>query len=166
MAADNDLWSFAQRFYAEPGVAEACLGLQDDAGADVCLVLRLLHLAMRRRSVAVAAVAAMDAAARPWRESVIVPLRMVRRRLRQQPPGYPGAAALRSSVVAIEIEAERAQLAFLETAEVTTHNAATPGAAARTSFSAYCAVLGKPPDSMARLLTLFDACHSGQAASS
>jgi uncharacterized protein (TIGR02444 family) len=165
MAADTDLWSFAQHFYAEPGVAEACLALQDDAGADVCLVLRLLHLAMTRRSVAVAAISEMDAAARPWRESVIVPLRMVRRELRRNTPGYPGAAALRSAVAAIEIEAERLQLAFLDAADVTTHPAATPHAAAQTSFSAYCAVLSKPPDSMARLLALFDAYHSGQAAS-
>ena len=34
----TDLWDFAQRLYARPGVESACLHLQE-AGADVCLLL-------------------------------------------------------------------------------------------------------------------------------
>ena len=34
----TDLWDFAQRLYARPGVESACLHLQE-VGADVCLLL-------------------------------------------------------------------------------------------------------------------------------
>ncbi len=160
MSPAPDLWSFARDFYAEPGVAEAFLALQDGAGADVCLVLHLLHLATARRSVTVSAVAEIDAAARPWRESVVIPLRMIRRGLRQSPAGYAEAEPLRRSVAAIEIEAERMQLAFLEMVVVTAQQAATSLAAAQDSLSAYCALLGRPHERIANLLALFDGYHS------
>ncbi len=156
----SDSWSFARHFYAEPEVADACLGLQDDLGADVCLVLHLLHLALMCRSVSAASVAGMAAAARPWRESVIVPLRLVRRGLRQPPAGYAGAAALRTSVAAMEIEAERMQLAFLDALDTTAQPATPPPAAARNNLAAYCDLLGQPPESVNRLLALFDGYHS------
>ncbi len=161
---ENDLWLFARQFYAEPGVAEACLALQDNLGVDVCLVLYLLHLALTRRSVMAATVAEMAAAALPWRESVVVPLRLVRRGLRQPPPGYAGAAALRTSIAAIEIEAERMQLAFLGALDVTAHPAATPLAAARDNLAAYCEVLGRPRESMDQVLAHFGEYHRGHPA--
>ncbi len=43
---DDPLWRFALDLYARAGVAPACLTLQDDAGADVTLVLYLLWCAM------------------------------------------------------------------------------------------------------------------------
>ncbi|WP_025899384.1 TIGR02444 family protein [Sneathiella glossodoripedis] len=35
----SDLWTYALDLYARPSVKEACLKLQDEVGADVCLLL-------------------------------------------------------------------------------------------------------------------------------
>jgi len=42
---ESPFWRFSLRFYSRPGVAAACLALQDEAGADVNLMLFLLFLA-------------------------------------------------------------------------------------------------------------------------
>jgi uncharacterized protein (TIGR02444 family) len=39
---DDPFWRFSLDLYGRPGVAPACLALQDEAGADVNLVLYLL----------------------------------------------------------------------------------------------------------------------------
>ncbi len=38
----DPLWTFACAFYGRPGVAAACLALQDEGGADVPLLLYLI----------------------------------------------------------------------------------------------------------------------------
>ncbi|PSJ44165.1 TIGR02444 family protein [Zobellella endophytica] len=43
MSAD-DLWQFSEQHYGRPGVAQACLQLQDEHGANVNLLLLLLLL--------------------------------------------------------------------------------------------------------------------------
>ena len=57
----QSLWDFSVELYARPGVAAACLALQDRAGADVCLLLAALWL--ERRGVALEAVRVTEAAA-------------------------------------------------------------------------------------------------------
>ena len=46
------LWAFSLQAYARPGAAPACLRCQDEAGADVNIVLFLLWHAARGRAVA------------------------------------------------------------------------------------------------------------------
>ena len=75
------LWAGITALYAEPGVAEACLAAQDEAGADVLL---LLAAALRARDgiSLQGAGPALAAAAEPWRSEVVRPLRGLRRRWR------------------------------------------------------------------------------------
>jgi uncharacterized protein (TIGR02444 family) len=98
------LWAGITALYAEPGVAEACIAAQDDAGADVLL---LLAAALKtRRGVSLdGAGPALAAAVEPWRSEVVRPLRALRRRWR----GLDGVEPLRERLKALELEAERAQ---------------------------------------------------------
>jgi len=147
MTQDTDaLWSFVKRLYAQPGLAPMCLELQDRHGVDVTLLFHLLLLARNNRSVSSAGVAQIEAAALPWREAVIAPLRMIRRQLKTMPASYPDAPALRQAISASEIEAERMQLLFLQHDNTETQASATPGQAAALSLAAYCTHLGLPAD--------------------
>jgi uncharacterized protein (TIGR02444 family) len=98
----SEFWDWAVAVYARPGVAEACLELQDTYRQNVPL---LLWAAWRGGDVAAAA-----ALARQWDGEVIAPLRGVRRRLK----GRSGAESLREQVKAVELEAERTLMAALE----------------------------------------------------
>jgi uncharacterized protein (TIGR02444 family) len=105
-------WDFALRIYAEPGVADACLQLQRDAGADVIMVLMAAFAAVRRGVILGPSDAAeMDAACRAWREQVVRPLRALRTTLKSGPAPAPnaGTAQLRADVKSAELLAERLQ---------------------------------------------------------
>ncbi len=98
----SEFWDWAVAVYARPGVAEACLELQDTYGQNVPL---LLWAAWRGGDVAAAV-----AMARQWEGEIAAPLRGVRRRLK----GRSDAEALRERVKAVELEAERTLMAALE----------------------------------------------------
>lgn len=109
--AGSPFWRFSLEFYRRPGVAEACLALQDEAGVDVNLLLFLLWQASLGRRWSEWDVASLDGVVRPWREMAVLPLRAVRRALKT-PPAVPGAAQaerFRDRVKAVELEAERLQ---------------------------------------------------------
>ena len=73
--AAGALWDFAVRLYAEPGVGEACLVLQDRFGVDVPL---LLWAAWLGDGADAAALRAGDRAVGPWRARAVRPLRALR----------------------------------------------------------------------------------------
>ncbi|MHA7817178.1 MAG: TIGR02444 family protein [Pseudohaliea sp.] len=98
------LWAGITALYGEPGVAEACLVAQDEAGADVLLLLAAALMARRGVSLDGAG-PALAAAVEPWRSEVVRPLRALRRRWR----GLDGVEPLRERLKALELEAERAQ---------------------------------------------------------
>ena len=102
-------WSFSTALYARPGVAPACLALQDRFGADVNLLLFCLWAAAGGCALEAAEFTALEAAIAPWRREVVEPLRAVRRALKSDPRGAaPGcASAFRERLLALEIEAER-----------------------------------------------------------
>ena len=109
-------WAFALDLYQRPGVTEACLLLQDTAGADVTLLLFVLFVAEKHRAVlAPADLASLDAAIAPWREEVIRPLRSLRRCMKSGPAPAPGPATepLRDRIKTAEIHAEKIELAVL-----------------------------------------------------
>ena len=125
--------------YAKPGVAEACLDLQDTYGQNVPLVL----WALWRGGDVLAAVAL----ARSWDKEVVAPLRAVRRRLK----GRSGAEALRERVKAVELEAERSLMLALEAVAGAVPDPGAPAAVAR-------AWGGSPaPDGLARLAAMITA---------
>ena len=104
------LADFALALYDRPGVAEACLTLQAQAQTDVVLLV----WALWRAPVDAAAVAA-DTRLRGWRETVILPLRAIRRAMKPGLPHAPaaGAESLRGRIKAAEIEAEMIAFAML-----------------------------------------------------
>ena len=106
------LWDFAVRLYAEPGVGDACLVLQDRFGVDVPL---LLWAAWLGEGADAAALRAGDRAVGPWRARAVRPLRSLRRHLRHAVAGLDGEAQerWRGSVKRLELDAERLALGIL-----------------------------------------------------
>ena len=107
--AGRALWDFAVRLYAEPGVGDACLILQDSVGVDVPLLLWAAWLGDGADSTVLRA---GDRAVGPWRARAVRPLRALRRHLRRSVAGLDDRVRedWRGSVRRLEIEAER--LAF------------------------------------------------------
>jgi len=97
-------WGFAAALYARPGVADLCLGLQDEADRDVNLLLlclwagEALGLALDDWDLT-----DLAAAVAPWNAAAVHPLRMLRRSLK----GVPAAETVRAKIGAAELEAER-----------------------------------------------------------
>jgi uncharacterized protein (TIGR02444 family) len=105
----SESWAFALKLYAEPGVREACLRLQEDEDVDVMLLLVAVFAASRKHMrLSFEDVRVMDDASRPWREQVVRPLRALRRTLASGPAPAPSEASerLRSQIKAAELDAE------------------------------------------------------------
>lgn len=104
---DNALWDFSLALYGRPGVAPACLALQDEGAADVNLVLYLLWCAATHRPLDAAAIEVADRRVAPWRSTVVEPLRAVRRALKDRSFAEFGSETYRGRIKAVELEAER-----------------------------------------------------------
>lgn len=113
------LWDYAVDLYGRPGVREACLALQDSAGADVNLLLLACWLGATGRRPDPVTLARLRADALAWQEAVVRPLRTARRELKRRladldPPLRPPLAAARARLAEVELAAERAELLTLE----------------------------------------------------
>ena len=107
---ETECWAFALAIYARPGVAEACLILQNEAGVDVMLLLATTFVAIKHRLLLTPdEIKALDGACRPWREQIVWPLRTIRSGLKAGPQPAPGEATepFRSQVKALELAAEK-----------------------------------------------------------
>ena len=80
----SPFWRFSVKFYAEPGVAQACIDLQDQAGVDVNILFFLLWNATQSRALSSAEVAEVERDVGAWRDMAVVPLRNVRRALKRR----------------------------------------------------------------------------------
>ena len=144
-AQGSPFWRFSLRFYRQPGVADACIALQEQAAVDVNLLLFLLWQATLKRAFTAAEVAALEGKIGPWREATVVPLRAVRRALKS-PPALVEAAtaeAFRTRIKAVELEAERLQqeaMYALAHAAPLGRAAVSPMEAARFNIAAYAAM--------------------------
>lgn len=110
----QSLWDFSVALYARPGVAGLCLALQDEAGADVCLLLAALWLERRGVAASPARVARLEELARPWQATVTIPLRGLRRAWKDAAQGDAVLAELRGQLAALELQAERRLLERLQ----------------------------------------------------
>jgi uncharacterized protein (TIGR02444 family) len=141
MQQGSPFWRFSLRFYRQPGVADACIALQDGCDVDVNILLFLLWLATARRCVPFAAARELCAEAAAWRDDVVAPLRTLRRRLKNGSTLVErGAAELfRTRIKAMELESERLQqeAMFALAATLVTENAVTTEAAARANIAVY-----------------------------
>ena len=76
----NPFWTFSLTLYDEPGVADACIELQDESGADVNLLLYCCFASTCDVPLTVSDLQAVEAAVSPWREEMVRPVRALRRR--------------------------------------------------------------------------------------
>jgi uncharacterized protein (TIGR02444 family) len=167
----SPLWRFAVTLYREPGVADACLRLQDEAGADVNIVFFLLWNASQMRQYSAADVKATDGMVADWRATAVVPMRAIRRALKDAPvlPDNGVVEDYRTKVKGLELEAERleheALLDFFQESAPGT-SVASPTDAARENLAAYESYLATsfPKDSVQTILAAFDAKHGRNAA--
>src|SRR6266566_3543246 len=148
-ASGSPFWRFSLRFYRQPAVADACIRLQEEAGVDVNLLLFLLWHATRKRALSAAEVAELEQRIGAWRDMTVIPLRNVRRALKMPPALVAAATAelFRTKIKAVELEAERLQqeaMYQLAPAMPAGETAPSVAEAARTSVSAYAAMLAKP----------------------
>ena len=109
---EADSWVFALEIYARPGVADACLRLQNEASIDVMMLLMVTYAAVRHRIwLSPTEIRQLDEACRPWREQIVRPIRAIRSELKTGPLPAPNSETeqFRSKVKAIELAAERLQ---------------------------------------------------------
>ncbi|MET1079322.1 MAG: TIGR02444 family protein [Pseudomonas sp.] len=109
----TDLWRFAQRLYAQPGVEDACLQLQAE-GQDVCLLLCCAWLERHGVPCGVEYLETLQAVAEPWQEEVIRPLRQLRQHWRAPALDDPSLGQLREQVKQLELAAEQQLLQRLD----------------------------------------------------
>jgi uncharacterized protein (TIGR02444 family) len=83
LAEDQACWDFVVDLYAKPGVAQACLELQERLGVDVSFLLTALFYAVRGGlDLSAEEIEKLDRRISAWRAEVIFPLRRLRRRLK------------------------------------------------------------------------------------
>ena len=157
----QDLWRFSLAFYRRPGVADACIALQDNAGVDVNVMLYLLYLAARGRQVHADDMIRIESVAAVWRDAVVDPLREIRRKLKAPLGAFEPAvtSALRDDIKRSELAAERIEQQALES--LMTLDAAPPDiharlAYARANMAVYADRLGSlPPEPLQLILDAF-----------
>jgi uncharacterized protein (TIGR02444 family) len=112
----SPFWSFSLAFYRKPGVAEACLALQERHGIDVNLLLAAMFAGASGRALTADAWALLEGAVGAYHREVVQPLRAARRALKPLDAGSPVASQLRSAVKAAELDAEHLEQLMIEAA--------------------------------------------------
>ncbi len=110
-----EIWDWVVEAYARPGVAEACLDLQDRQDQSVPLLLFAAWAAATGRTLNAEALEAAIDMARAWDGALVGPLRRLRRTLKAAIPDIDDDArlALREQVKAVELDGERRLLLAL-----------------------------------------------------
>jgi len=135
-ASGDAFWRFSLAFYARPGVAESLIALQDRAGLDVNLILFALWRGLvHGHRLDAAGFGAAEAAVAPLRRELVVPLRQLRRRLKEE--SDPDLQGLRRQVAALELMAERRAQNRLAATVAASDTGGDPRAAAAANL-AFC----------------------------
>ena len=116
--APSDLWAAMCRAYAMPGIAQACLELQGRYELDVPLFLAVLQAVKKGSRIDIDAIRSLDELCGQWRMEVVRPLRAIRVRLKANPwmESHTPAVPFRSTLKALELDAEKLQVAVLDEA--------------------------------------------------
>jgi uncharacterized protein (TIGR02444 family) len=117
------LWRFSLAYYATKGIPEVLIGLQDKLGIDVNIVLLLLWLASQGRVLGDDDMERIGGLSRGWQETVVSPLREVRRALKTNSPLVEAQLAepFRTKIKVLELEAEHLQQDALFALAAQTH---------------------------------------------
>ncbi|MFW2403724.1 MAG: TIGR02444 family protein [Gammaproteobacteria bacterium] len=114
---NSPFWDFSLSLYGRPGVADACLFLQDRYGLDVNIILFCVWVGSTGRGpLENNDVDACIRRTRDWRDRVIEPLRQIRRACRDEPLGVPEflLEVFRPSMHDVELDAEHVEQLILE----------------------------------------------------
>ena len=152
-----DFWNFSLGLYGRPGVAPACIALQDGFGLDVNLLLFCCWHGQANRRLGEEDLRRAIGAAEAWQREVVQPLRAVRRRLKAGVAPIPAveSEALRRKVNDLELEGERIAQATLEALPVP---AAGRRPAVAENLAVYLKLMGRDPARAPELALLSEAC--------
>jgi len=163
--AAAEFWRFSIGLYGRPGVAPACLVLQDEHLRDVNLALYCCWLGVSGRGrITRAALDALDRETEPWRQRVVVTLRAARRAIKDA--AAPGSESLYAKAKAVELEAERllqTRLAAQAPAPDSSLSAAERLAAAAANLALYVGEAPVEPIREALALMAKDGFATGSA---
>jgi uncharacterized protein (TIGR02444 family) len=115
-AANEVCWNFVIELYAKQGVSQACLLLQDQLGVDVSFLLTALFYSARRQvDLTVEEIEKLDRHISARRIETVLPLRNLRRRLKEGNPAVEGHSAgeLYRQIKAAELLAEQLEIGAL-----------------------------------------------------
>ncbi len=160
-ATKSPFWRFSVKFYAVPGVAPACIALQDLAGVDVNLLFFLLWNATLGRTLNEPELKELDHMVGVWRNTAVIPLREIRRALKSpQAILAPDVVkGFRERIKAAELEAERLQQEAMYALSQSGRFGTPmhpPVAAARASLAAYQTILSPlPPEALEVVFSAF-----------
>ncbi|MDH3976922.1 MAG: TIGR02444 family protein [Gammaproteobacteria bacterium] len=113
---EHAFWDFSLAFYRKPGVADACLYLQDQYGLNVNILLLCIWSGKTTDGpLTTMQLEACTQRIRDWEEKVIQPLRAIRRAVRHETLGVPEfiAEAFHLHVESSELEAEHVEQLML-----------------------------------------------------
>ena len=151
-----NFWSFSLQLYGKPGVAEACIALQDGLGLDVNLLLFCCWHGRASRKLDEAGLRQAIATVEAWQSEVVKPLRAVRRRLKAgvAPITARECQALRHKVNDLELESERIAQSALEALPMP-----LPGwrPAVEANLELYLTLMGRDPAKAPELQALIEA---------
>jgi uncharacterized protein (TIGR02444 family) len=162
-ALSNDrtsLWSFSLEHYARPGVADACLQLQDGHGVNVNLLLWCVWLERHGLVLDKARLRKAQKRIHAWDEHYVMPLRQLRRRMKVEFGGADaGIEQLRSQIKQAELLAEKQLQIWLEAEVQTWSDGAVEGKSppiAGDNLRLYLLQLNVTEAAIARLLQLLE----------
>jgi len=152
-----NFWSFSLQLFSRPGVAPACIALQDGLGLDVNLLLYCCWHGRACRKLDDEDLRRAIAAVEGWQREVVQPLRAVRRRLKTGvPPITAGECeALRRKVNDLEIESEHIAQVALEALPAPPTGRRT---VVEANLALYLRLMGRDANAAPELQTLCDAC--------
>jgi uncharacterized protein (TIGR02444 family) len=152
-ARADEFWAFSLDAYARPGVAAACLRLQDELGLDVNLLLLCCWLARSGRGrLSEDDLAAAEARAAPWRREIVEPLRAIRRALKAMVDA--ASPSLYAEIKRLELRAEREEQRRILAASLGCQSASrTVEADLAANLGLYLAYHGHPADSATDLIS-------------
>ena len=108
--SEKSFWQFSLAAYSVVGVDRLLLRLQDEFGADINMLLFCYWLGLDRKTPTPEYWLELQSLTDQWRKESILPLRALRRFLKQQ----PGVTDFRRNIQAMEVEAERLQQKMME----------------------------------------------------
>ena len=112
----NSLWDFAVDFYQHAPIKTACLTLQDEATADVCVLLAVVWLGKQGKQLTGAETALLVSTIEVWQQKMTLPLRQLRKQIKSfiEANYSLDAEPIYQQIKAAELQAERATLQQLQ----------------------------------------------------